>query len=94
MDSNWESKYPMVYVRALPRIETLSDHATILLTTGIHRPPSDTHSSLNLNGCIGKVFRTWLGWYGRIPLLVGLLSKGGKINCVLHVDTLMDELGI
>jgi hypothetical protein len=37
MDHNWESKYPMVTVRALPRIEGLSDHAPILLTTGKQR---------------------------------------------------------
>ena len=34
MDSDWEIKYPMVSVRVLERIETLSDHAPILLTTG------------------------------------------------------------
>jgi endonuclease/exonuclease/phosphatase family metal-dependent hydrolase len=34
MDTDWEDKYPMVSVRALERIEKLSDHAPILLTTG------------------------------------------------------------
>jgi endonuclease/exonuclease/phosphatase family metal-dependent hydrolase len=34
MDSHWEDNYPMVLVRALERIEALSDHAHILLTTG------------------------------------------------------------
>jgi hypothetical protein len=38
MDTNWEDKYPMVSVRALERIEKLSDHAPILLTTGMPRP--------------------------------------------------------
>jgi hypothetical protein len=38
MDSDWEDKYPMVSVRALERIEALSDHAPILLTTGSLRP--------------------------------------------------------
>ena len=33
MDSDWEIKYPMVSVRVLERIEALSDHAPILLTT-------------------------------------------------------------
>ena len=33
MDTEWENKYPMVSVRALERIEKLSDHAPILLTT-------------------------------------------------------------
>jgi hypothetical protein len=38
MDSDWENKYPMVSVRALERIESLSDHAPILLTTSSTRP--------------------------------------------------------
>jgi hypothetical protein len=38
MDTEWEAKYPMVYVRALERTEGLSGHAPILLTTGIPRP--------------------------------------------------------
>jgi hypothetical protein len=39
MDSDWESKFPLVSVRALPRIESLSDHAPILLTTGMPTSP-------------------------------------------------------
>jgi hypothetical protein len=35
MDTNWDSKFPMVSVHALERIVDLSDHAPILLTTGI-----------------------------------------------------------
>jgi hypothetical protein len=38
MDANWESKFPIVSVRALERIEGFSDHAPILLTTGIPKP--------------------------------------------------------
>ena len=38
MDSDWELKFPLVSVRALPRIEALSDHAPILLTTGNPTP--------------------------------------------------------
>jgi endonuclease/exonuclease/phosphatase family metal-dependent hydrolase len=34
MDSDWKDNYPMVSVHALERIEALSDHAPILLTTG------------------------------------------------------------
>jgi hypothetical protein len=40
MDANWESKFPMVSVRALERIEGFSDHAPILLTTRTPKPPS------------------------------------------------------
>jgi hypothetical protein len=39
MDTDWEGKYPLVSVRALERIERLSDHAPILLTTANPRPP-------------------------------------------------------
>ena len=39
MDTDWESKFPLVSVRALERIEDLPDHAPILLTTGLPRPP-------------------------------------------------------
>jgi hypothetical protein len=38
MDANWESKFPFVSVRALERIEGLSDHAPIILTTGTPKP--------------------------------------------------------
>jgi hypothetical protein len=37
MDIEWEDKYPMVSVRVLKRIEKLSDHAPIVLTTGMPR---------------------------------------------------------
>jgi hypothetical protein len=38
MDANWESKFSMVSVHALKRIGGFSDHASILLTTGIPKP--------------------------------------------------------
>jgi hypothetical protein len=34
MGTDWDDKFPLVSVRALERIERLSDHAPILLTTG------------------------------------------------------------
>jgi endonuclease/exonuclease/phosphatase family metal-dependent hydrolase len=34
MDLDWEFKFPLVSVRVVPRIEGLSDHAPILLSTG------------------------------------------------------------
>jgi hypothetical protein len=39
MDTDWEDKYPMVSVCALEHIEKLSDHAPVLLTTGIPKLP-------------------------------------------------------
>jgi endonuclease/exonuclease/phosphatase family metal-dependent hydrolase len=53
MDANWESKFPMVSVRALERIEGFSDHAPILLTTGIPKPPGNHR------------FKFELGWLQR-----------------------------
>jgi hypothetical protein len=53
MDADWESKFPMVSVRALKRIEGLFDHAPILMTIGIPRPPSNHQ------------FKFELGWLQR-----------------------------
>src|SRR3954470_2720965 len=38
MSTDWEEKYPLVTVRALERIEDLSDHAPLLLATGTLKP--------------------------------------------------------
>jgi hypothetical protein len=53
MDTEWEDKYPMVSVRAIERIEKLSDHASILLTTGIPKSP------------LKRPFKFELGWLQR-----------------------------
>jgi hypothetical protein len=53
MDPDWELKFPMVTVRALPRIVGLSDHAPILLTTGTPRTRSK------------RQFKFELGWLHR-----------------------------
>jgi len=50
MDTEWEDKFPMVTVRALERIEALSDHAPILLSVGT--PPRKSKHS----------FKFELGW--------------------------------
>jgi hypothetical protein len=53
MDTDWEDKYPMLSVRALERIEKLSDHAPILLSTGNPQPPYK------------RPFKFKLGWLQR-----------------------------
>ena len=53
MDTDWKSKYPMVSVRALERIEALSDHAPILLTAGPPKPKNNHQ------------FKFELGWLHR-----------------------------
>jgi hypothetical protein len=62
-----EDKYSMVFVRALERIENLSDHAPILLATGTPRPLCKRPflSSLNFDGYIGRVFMIWLKMFGK-----------------------------
>ena len=53
MESDWEVKFTMVSVRALERIDALSDHAHILLTTGTTRPQCK------------RQFKFELGWLQR-----------------------------
>src|SRR3954469_12772435 len=50
MDTDWEEKFPMVTVRALERIEALSDHALLLLSFG--SPPRKSTNE----------FKFELGW--------------------------------
>ena len=38
MDTEWELKFPLVTVRALERIEALSDHAPIILDSNSTKP--------------------------------------------------------
>ena len=53
MDTDWEEKLPMVTVRALERIEAISDHAPLLLSIG-PTPRQSKHE-----------FKFELGWMGR-----------------------------
>jgi hypothetical protein len=53
MDTDWKLQFPMVTVRALERIVGFSDHAPILLSTGLPRPPTK------------RRFKFELGWLNR-----------------------------
>ena len=55
-DTDWESKYPMVFVRALERIEALSDHALILLTAGLPKPNSKHQFKFELGWLLREGF--------------------------------------
>jgi hypothetical protein len=55
MDVDWDSKFPLVFVHALERIEGFSDHAPILLTTGTPKPPGNHRFKFELG---------WLQWEG------------------------------
>jgi hypothetical protein len=48
MNTHWESKCPMVSVQALERVVGFSDHAPILLTTGLPGPPSTRRFKFDL----------------------------------------------
>jgi hypothetical protein len=86
MDTNWKRKFPIVTVWALARIESLLDHAHILLTTGTPRPRcKDTKSNSKLDGYNVMVFLIWLKMFGSNLLPIVILSKGGiKKICVLR----------
>jgi hypothetical protein len=68
MDSDWEDKYPMVSVRALERIEALSDHAPILLTTGSLRPQHNRQFKFELG---------WLHRYGFHDMVKSVWERPG-----------------
>jgi hypothetical protein len=68
MDANWESKFPLVSVRALERIEGFSDHAPILLTTGNHYHLVIIASNLNLDGYNGMCSMIWSSRFGDRPV--------------------------
>ena len=56
MDNDWESKFPMVFVRALPRIEAISDHTPILLTTSFPQPQHRCKFKFELGGLLRDGF--------------------------------------
>ena len=69
MDTEWELKFPLVTVRALERIEALSDHAPIIL---------DSNST---NPTTRRPFKFELGWLHSVfergpPLVVHLFNDG------------------
>ena len=85
VDTYWESKFPLVLVRALERIEALSDHAPIPLG-----PPDrivNASSSLNCDGYIGRASLIWFKWCGKSLSLARARSKGGTIKYVQCLNT-------
>jgi hypothetical protein len=66
MDADWESKFPMVSVRILEHIEGLSDHAPILLTAGLPKPPGNHRFKFELG---------WLQWDGFHDMVKTVLER-------------------
>jgi hypothetical protein len=58
MDTECELKFPMVSVRALEHIVGFSDHAPILLSTGLPRPPSNRRFKFELGWLAREGFQT------------------------------------
>ena len=56
MDADWESKFPLVSVRALEHIEGLSDHDPILLTTGMATPKTKPRFKFELGWLLREGF--------------------------------------
>jgi hypothetical protein len=90
MDYNCENKYPVVSFQTLPRIEGLSDHTPILLTTVTLTPPCKRPFKfelawLHMEGFSDLVKEVWESHVtGRTP------SRTGIINCVQRVDFSVD----
>jgi hypothetical protein len=94
MDANRESKFQLVCVRALERIEGLSNHAPILLPPELPSHITNIGSNLNLDGYNATVFLRWLKMFGKDLLLLRLQYKGGILNYVFYVVTLVVGLGM
>ena len=88
MDTDWESKYPIVSVRALERIEALSDHAPIILTAGLPKPNGKPQFKFELgwltrDGFVEMVKQIWEQPVGGVLLLF----RGGIISCGIYAHT-------
>ena len=84
MDSDWEVKYPMASVRVLERIEALSDHASILLTTGTPNPHCKRQFKFELGwlhreGFFEMVKRVW---ETPVPVLTPIQRWNNKISAL------------
>ena len=69
IDTDWESKFPLVSVRALERIEGLSDHAPILLTTGFPRPQCKPRFKFELGWMHREGFHEMIKRIREIPVV-------------------------
>jgi hypothetical protein len=86
MDSDWESKFPLVSVRALPRIEVLSDHAPILLPTGNPTPPRKRPFKFELGWLGGEGFSDMIKFIWDKPIAgnIPILRWNNKLRFVLR----------
>jgi hypothetical protein len=94
MDADWETKFPMVSVRALEHIEGFLDHAPILMTTGGPSRQTNHRFKFELGWLELTGFMIWSKVFGRDRLVLALRYKGGIIRCGLYVATLGDGLSM
>jgi hypothetical protein len=88
MDSDWEFKFPLVSVRVLPRIEALSGHAPILLTTGTLSSQRRRSFKFKLVWLQREDFTDMIKFIWDKPVARNTQFKDGIISYALCVDTL------
>ena len=76
-DTEWELTFPMVTVRALERIEALSDHAPIILDSNSTNPASRCPFKFQLGWLLRERF---VDMFGRGLLLVVHLFRDGTLK--------------
>jgi hypothetical protein len=94
MDTDWENKFPLVSVRAIERIERLSDHAPILLTTGTPRPICRKQFKFELGWLHRKGFHDMVKNVWDRPVTSRTQFRGGTIRCGLYVNIFLAGLDI
>jgi hypothetical protein len=82
MDANWESKFPMVSICALERIEGFSHHAPILLTTGLPKAPCKHRFKFELGWLQHEVFQEMVKNVWERPIMA--MSPIQRWNSKLH----------
>jgi hypothetical protein len=71
MDADWESKFPMVSVRALERIEWMSGHAPILMNTRVPKPRGNDRFKFKLGWLQREGFHEMVKGVWNRPVAVG-----------------------
>lgn len=87
----------MMFVRALPRIEAIPDHALILLTTGLPRPQHRRKFKFELGWLLRDGFHDMVEEVLEKPVAGSTPSPqytDGITKCVHYVNSLVVGLGI
>jgi hypothetical protein len=93
MSTDWEDKYPLVTVRALERIEDLSDHVPLLLSTGTLKPNARHRFKFELGWLLRDGFDDMVKRVGLLRSRVIVLFEDGTQKSVTCVNIFVDGLG-